>query len=451
MKILLAGAAALALLTPGLAAAQTASPAVQSAIDARARALEPKLLAWRRDIHQHPELGNRETRTAKLVADHLRGLGLTVRTGVAGTGVVATLKGGRPGPIVALRADMDALPVKEEVALPFASQATGTYQGRSVPVMHACGHDAHVAILMATAELLAGMKDQLNGEVRFIFQPAEEGPSDFEPDGKRFWGAKMMVDQGAMQGVDAVFGLHVFSRIPAGRIVWRPGPTLASSDLLKITVEGKQTHGAAPWAGVDPIVVGSQIVMGLQTIASRQVEVTKQPSIVTIGQFNGGSRNNIIPDRVEMTGTIRAFDEGMQADIHERVRRTAVNIAEAAGAKATVEIVRQYPVTINNEDLTTRMAPTLQRVAGAPDAPGAGWALQDKITGAEDFSFFDREAPGLYIVLGVTPPDQMKDAAANHSPRFFVHEPALVQGVRAMANLTVDYMAAPPPTRRAAR
>jgi amidohydrolase len=220
--LLLAGAAVLAVATS--AAAQTAPAATHAAIDARARALEPKLLAWRRDIHQHPELGNRETRTAKLVADHLRGLGLTVRTGVAGTGVVATLKGGRPGATVALRADMDALPVREEVALPFASQATGTYQGRSVPVMHACGHDAHVAILMATAELLAGMKDQLAGEVRFIFQPAEEGPSDFEPDGKRFWGAKMMVDQGAMQGVDAVFGLHVFSRIPAGRIVWRPGP-----------------------------------------------------------------------------------------------------------------------------------------------------------------------------------------------------------------------------------
>ena len=448
--LLLAGAAALAIALPAAAAAQ-APAAVHAAIDARARALEPKLLAWRRDIHQHPELGNRETRTAKLVADHLRKLGMTVRTGVAGTGVVGVLKGGKPGPTVALRADMDALPVKEEVALPFASKATGEYQGRTVPVMHACGHDAHVAIMLATAELLAGMKSDLAGEVRFIFQPAEEGPSDFEPDGKRFWGAKMMVDQGVMQGVDAVFGLHVFSRIPAGRIVWRPGPTLASSDLLKITVEGKQTHGAAPWAGVDPIVVGSQIVLGLQTIASRQVEVTKQPSIVTIGQFNGGARNNIIPDRVEMTGTVRAFDEAMQADIHERIRRTAVNIAESAGATAKVEIVRQYPVTINNESLTERMDPTLKRVAGAQNAPGGGWALQDKITGAEDFSFFDREAEGLYIVLGVTPPDQVATAAANHSPRFFVHEPALVQGVRALANLTVDYQSAPQRTRTAAR
>ena len=433
-KRMLAAGLALGVLAAGQAGAQP----LQAEIDRRAKALEPKLLAWRRDIHQHPELGNMETRTAKLVADHLRKLGMTVKTGVAGTGVVATLKGGRPGPTVALRADMDALPVKEEVALPFASQATGTYQGRTVPVMHACGHDAHVAILLATAELLAGMKNQLAGEVRFIFQPAEEGPSDFEPDGKRFWGAKQMVDEGVMQGVDAVFGMHVFARTEAGKLIWRPGPQLASSDLLKITVEGKQTHGAAPWAGVDPIVVGSQIVLGLQTIASRQVEVTKQPSIVTIGQFNGGARNNIIPDRVEMTGTIRAFDEAMQKDIHERIRRTATNIAESAGATATVEIVTQYPVTINNEALTERMAPTLKRVAGE-----GGWGVADKITGAEDFSFFDREAPGFYFVLGVTPPDQMSGAAANHSPRFFVHEPALVQGVRALANLAVDYMAQP--------
>jgi amidohydrolase len=296
-RVVLAAGLAAGLLAGGQASAQSApaGAGLQAEIDRRARALEPKLLAWRRDIHQHPELGNTETRTAGLVAAHLRSLGLTVKTGVAKTGVVATLKGGRPGPTVALRADMDGLPVKEEVALPFASRATGTYQGRTVPVMHACGHDAHVAILLATAELLAGMKDQLSGEVRFIFQPAEEGPSDFEPDGKRFWGAKQMVDEGVMQGVDAVFGLHVFSRLPAGRLVWRPGPTLASSDLLKITVEGKQTHGAAPWAGIDPIVVGSQIVLGLQTIASRQVEVTKQPSIVTIGQFNGGAATTSYP------------------------------------------------------------------------------------------------------------------------------------------------------------
>ncbi len=262
-KRVLAAGAALAIGVPGAAAAQAARPsAFGTQIEARAKQIEPKLIAWRRDVHQHPELGNVERRTSAMVADHLRKLGMQVQTGVAGTGVVGVLKGGRPGPTVALRADMDGLPVKEEVDLPFASKATGTYQGRTVPVMHACGHDAHVAILMATAEVLAGMKDQLGGTVKFVFQPAEEGPSDFEPDGKRFWGAKLMVDQGVMKDVDAVFGLHVFSRVPVGKIVWRPGPTLASSDLLKIIVEGRQTHGAAPWAGIDPIVVGSQIVLG---------------------------------------------------------------------------------------------------------------------------------------------------------------------------------------------
>jgi amidohydrolase len=448
--LLLAGAAALAVLTPALGAAQTAPAATHAAIDARARALEPKLLAWRRDIHQHPELGNRETRTAKLVADHLRALGLEVTTGVAGTGVVGVLKGARPGPTVALRADMDALPVQENNDLPFRSRATSTYEGKTVPVMHACGHDTHVAMLMATAELLAGMKAELPGTVKFVFQPAEEG-SDITPPGRQHSGARQMVAEGVMKDVDAVFGMHVFANVPAGRIAWRPGPTLASSDLLKITVEGRQTHGARPWGGVDPIVVGSQIVLGLQTIASRQVEVTKEPSIITIGQFQGGVRNNIIPDRVQLTGTIRTFDEGMQADIHDRIRRTAENIAEAAGAKATVEIVRQYPVTVNSADLTARMEPTLKRVAGAKDQAGAGWAINDKVTGSEDFSFYDREAPGLFLILGVTPPDQLRTAASNHSPQFMVHEPALVQGVRSMANLTVDYLAEGAQQRRAAR
>ena len=455
--MLLAAATLIAATLPGLALAQTAAPGAQAAVDARARALEPKLLAWRRDIHQHPELGNRETRTAKLVADHLRKLGFEVHTGVAGTGVVGVLKGGRPGSTVALRADMDALPVEEKNDLPFRSRATGTYEGKTVPVMHACGHDAHVAMLMTTAELLAGMKAELPGTVKFIFQPAEEGPSDFTPDGKRFWGARLMVAEGVMRAgrfgpkVDAVFGLHVFANVPAGRIAWRPGPTLASSDLLKITVEGRQTHGARPWGGIDPIVVGSQIVLGLQTIASRQVEVTKEPSIITIGQFNGGVRNNIIPDQVVLTGTVRAFDEGMQADIHQRIKRTAENIAESAGAKATVEIVRQYPVTINSADLAARMEPTLKRVAGDKDQAGAGWAINDKVTGAEDFSFFDREAPGLFLILGVTPPDQMATAASNHSPQFMVHEPALLQGVRVMSNLTLDYLSGAQQTRQAAR
>lgn len=413
--------------------------------DAKAAALTPKLIVWRRDIHQHPELGNGEVRTAKLVADHLKALGFEVKTGVAGTGVVGVLKGGRPGPTVALRADMDALPVKEENDLPFRSTATGTYQGRSVGIMHACGHDTHVAILMATAEVLAGMKDRLPGTVKLIFQPAEEGPGDFEPDGKRFWGARQMVAEGVMDGgpglgpkVDAIFGLHVFGRMPSGTLAWRPGPAMASSDVLNIEVKGKQTHGASPWAGIDPIVVGSQIVLGLQTIESRQVEVTKEPSIVTVGQFHAGVRNNIIPDSARLQGTIRAFDKGMQDDIHSRIERTAVNIAESAGATAEVNIVRQYPLTANDPALTARMEPTLKRVAGE-----GRWRIADKQTGAEDFSFYGDKGPALFIYLGVTPEKDMATAAANHSPLFFADESALPLGVRALTQLTLDYMAGP--------
>jgi amidohydrolase len=437
LRGLKAGAAAVALGSALLAGGAQAQSSLAADIDARAQAIEPKLIAWRRDLHQHPELGNMEMRTAKIAADHLRKLGYEVKTGVAGTGVVGVLKGGRPGPVVALRADMDALPVKEDNDLPFRSKATGTYQGKTVPIMHACGHDTHVAILMAAAEILAGMKDRLPGTVKIIFQPAEEGPSDFEPDGKRVWGAKLMVDQGVMEGpkVDAIFGLHVFAGAPSGTIGWRPGPVMASSDLLRINVQGRQTHGARPWAGVDPIVVGSQIVMGLQTIQSRQVEVTKEPSIVTIGSFNAGVRNNIIPDRAEMQGTVRTFDAGMQDDIHKRIERTATMIAESAGAKAEVQIIKQYPPTANDPALTERMAPTLKRVAGE-----GRWAISDKVTGAEDFAFYGEKAPALFVFLGVTPPDQVKTAAANHSPLFFADEAALPTGVRALAHLTLDYM-----------
>jgi len=332
------------------------------------------------------------------------------------------------------------------VDLPFASKATGTYQGNTVPVMHACGHDAHTAMLMAAAEVLAGMKAQLAGTVVFLFQPSEEGSSLFEADGKRFWGARQMIAEGAMDSpkVDAVFGLHVVAKRRAGDLAWRSGPAMASSDVFSIKVNGRQTHGAQPWNGVDPIVVGSQIVLGLQTIAARQVDVTKEPSIVTVGQFHAGVRNNIIPDRAEMAGTIRTFDEGMQADIHQRITRTATSIAESAGGTAEVGIVKQYGPTINDPALTARMAPTLMRVAG----PGRFDANTAKWTASEDFSFYQKRAPGLFLYLGITPPGQEATAAANHSPRFFVDESALVTGVRALANLAVDYMSQPPSTGR---
>ena len=428
------GVAVSAALWAGAAQAQAIRPAE---VDAAAKAVEAKTVAWRRDFHEHPELGNTERRTAGVVAEHLRRLGYEVRTGVAGTGVVATLKGGRPGRTVALRADMDALPVKEESGLPFASKATGTYQGRTVDVMHACGHDAHTAMLMAAAEVLAGMRARLPGTVWLIFQPAEEGPSDFEPDGTRKWGAALMLDQGAMADPkpDAVFGLHVFSRQPAGKLLWRSGPQMASSDVLKIRIEGRPTHGAQPWQGIDPIVVGSQVVMGLQTIASRQMAVVKEPSIVTIGQFHGGQRYNIIPQTVLMEGTIRAFDDAMQDDLHARVKRTAENIAEASGATAAVEIFRNYPVTVNDPALTERMSPTLRRVGGE-----GGWGLADKNTGAEDFSFLGRTAPGLFVFLGVTPPDKLETAAGNHAPGFTIDEAALPVGVRALSHLAVDFL-----------
>ncbi|MGE8687963.1 MAG: amidohydrolase [Achromobacter sp.] len=438
------------LLMAGPAAAQSApgtqgplvpapNPALAAQIDERARAIEDKLIAWRRDIHQHPELGNQETRTAKLVADHLRALGMDVKTGVAGTGVVAVLKGGKPGPVVALRADMDALPVKEQVDVPFASKAKGTYLGKEVDVMHACGHDAHTAILMATAEVLAGMKDELPGSVKFIFQPAEESPADFEPDGKKIWGAKMMVQEGVLDNpkVDAIFGLHVSSAYPSGKLSWRSGPAMAAADQFWIDVTGKQTHGARPWSGIDPIVVGSQIILGLQTIPSRQINSMLEPAVITVGAIHGGNRMNIVPDSVAMTGTIRTYDEGMKKDIHQRIARTADMIAQSAGAKADVRVVELYNATVNNPELTEKMGATLRRVAG-----DGNYGLQPKSTASEDFSFYQEKVPGMFFYLGVTPKGTDVDKAApNHSPRFYVDEPGLLNGVRALSNLAVDYMA----------
>ena len=424
--------AALAATLPAFAIAQSD---LDKRIDAAARAAEPKVIEWRRDFHQNPELSNRETRTAKVVAEHLRSLGIEVKTGVAHTGVVGILKGGKPGPVVALRADMDALPVTEEVDVPFKSKARGEYNGQEVGVMHACGHDSHVAIMMGVAQILAGMQKELAGTVKFIFQPAEEGA----PAGEK-GGASLMVEEGVLDNPkpDVIFGLHVISGIPSGTVTYRAGPLMASADWVYITVKGKQTHGAWPWMGIDPIITGSQIVMGLQNIVSRQIDVSKEPAVVTIATFHGGARKNIIPDSAELAGTIRTFDDGMQEDIHARIKHVAQNIAEANGATAEVKIEKAVPVTSNDEKLTERMVPTLKRVVGEDKV-----RPQTRVMVAEDFSYFQKKVPGLFIFLGVTPPDQdMKAAAPNHSPRYYIDEPALVNGVKALTGLTLDYMAA---------
>jgi len=418
-------------------AAGAQTPARTAAPDPTRRIAQvmPKVVAWRRDVHQHPELGNREFRTARLVAAHLRSLGMDVDTGVAHTGVVGLLRGGRPGPTVALRADMDALPVTEQVDLPFASKVRTTYNGQEVGVMHACGHDNHVAILMGVAEVLAGMRNELAGSVKFIFQPAEEGA----PEGEE-GGAELMLKEGAFNAPapEVIFGLHVWPDT-VGRITYRPGGIMAASDGLRIVVHGKQTHGAVPWGGVDPIVVSAQIINALQTIPSRQMDVTAAPSIVTIGQITGGVRGNIIPDSVVMVGTIRTLDTAHQKDIHERIRRTAQKVAEAAGARADVRISLGYPVTHNDPALTARMAPTLKRVARDGKA-----AVMAPVMGAEDFSFFQQRVPGLYFFLGVTPDGvDPATAAKNHSPHFFADERALPVGVRALTQLALDYLAAP--------
>ena len=403
-------------------------------IDQAAAALEPDVIAWRRDLHQHPELGNREFRTAGVVEAHLRRLGLDeVRSGVAHTGVVGLLKGALPGPTVALRADMDGLPVTEQVDLPFASKVRATWNGEEVGVMHACGHDCHVAILMGVAQILAGLRGQLRGNVKFIFQPAEEMPPEGE-DG----GAKMMIAEGALENPvpQAIFGLHVSSRLPAGTIGYRPGPTMASSDKLKITVHGRQTHGAAPWLGVDPIVTAAQVVLGLQTIVSRGLDIAREPAVVTIGAIKGGVRENIIPDSVEMRGTIRAFDEAMRDDIHERVTTLAEAVARGSRAGCTVCIDKNYPVTVNDPALTEVMVPTLERVAGADKV-----LLVPKVTGSEDFSYFQRLVPGLFYFVGVTAEgiDPAK-APSNHSPHFAVDERGLELGLRTLTHLACDYL-----------
>ncbi len=400
--------------------------------------LEPKVVAWRRDFHQNPELGNREVRTAAIVAAHLRKLGLdAVHEKVAHTGVVGVLKGGKPGPVVALRADMDALPVTEEVDVPFKSAVRAEWSGQSCGVMHACGHDAHTAILMGIAEALAEMREHIPGTVKFIFQPAEETP----PPGEN-GGAKMMVEEGCMKNpdVEAIFGLHVVSNQSTGTIGYRSGPLMASADYFRVFVRGTQTHAAYPWLGVDPIVVGSQIVLGLQTIVSRRLDITREPSVVTVGVFQGGVRNNIIPDEVKLEGTIRTFDEEHRTEIQDYVKQISEMIAAAGGASAHVHIKTGYDVTVNDPALTEWSVPTLGRIAGE-DRVG----VTSKACGSEDFSVYQKQVPGFFYFMGCTPPDRnLATTPSNHSPRFYVDESCLKLGVKTLGGLALDWLAANP-------
>lgn len=420
------------LLLCGCAAAVPAQT-VPSGVEASIAAVETRVIAWRRDIHEHPELSNREFRTAAVVAEHLRALDLDeVRTGVAHTGVVGILRGGRPGPVVALRADMDALPVREQTGLPFASTATGEYNGEQVPVMHACGHDTHVAMLMGAAEVLAAHREQLAGTVVFLFQPAEEGP----PAGER-GGAALMIEEGVLDGPhapEAILGLHAWPA-ESGTLNYRSGGFMAAADNLEITITGKQTHGSAPWAGVDPVHVAGQVMVALQAIPGRQLDITRGPAVITIGSIHGGVRGNIIPDDVRMAGTIRTFDPGVREELHARLRRTVHGIADAAGASAEIVIDPYAPVTTNHPQLLRQMLPALQWAAGSDKVREHG-----PITGAEDFSLFQQRIPGLYLMLGVNEPGMPAgQAAPNHSPMFNAWEGALVTGVRAFVGFVFAY------------
>lgn len=412
------------------------SNALRPEVAKKAANIEQKVIAWRRDFHEHPELGNSEIRTSGIVAAHLQSLGITVISGIAKTGVVGILKGGKPGPVVALRADMDGLPVTERVDLPFASKGTTTYNGQQVGVMHACGHDSHVAILMGVAEVLASMRKDIQGTVKFIFQPAEEGV----PAGEE-GGAELMVKEGVLENpkVDVIFGLHINSQTEVGDITYRPGGTMAAVNDLKITITGKQAHGAYPWSSVDPVVVAAQIITSLQTIVSRNLNLTQNAGVVTIGAVNGGIRSNIIPEKVELLGTIRNFSKEDEAMFIDRVKTIAIKTAEAGGATAEVLIPysTHYPVTYNDVALTEKMLPSLRASAGA-----AHVKLRPPVTGAEDFSFFQEKVPGLFIFLGGMPKgqDPLK-APSHHTPDFFIDESGFVLGVKAMVNLTLDYMA----------
>jgi amidohydrolase len=417
------------LLASGSAAAATPD------IDALAKPVDAKVLAWRRDIHQHPELGNREFRTAKLVADELRSLGLDVKTGVAHTGVVAILRGGRPGPRIAIRADMDALPVTEHNELPFASKETAVFRGETVGVMHACGHDSHTAMLMGVAQALASIKADMPGEVMFIFQPAEEGVPDGETGG-----ASGMLAEGLFRDFkpEAVFGLHVVSSLNAGQLGYRSGPFMAASDRFHIVVKGTQTHGARPWSGIDPIVTAADLIVTAQNIVSRRLDISKQPAVLSFGAIKGGIRYNIIPDSVDLIGTIRTFDPGMRQQIFDDLKSVSENVATANGATVVTEIpdTAGNPVAVNDPALTARSLPSLQHVAGANNV-----VETPANTVSEDFAYFANQVPGFYFFVGATPVGQdAATAPSNHSPKFFLDEGALPVGTRAMLQVTLDYL-----------
>jgi amidohydrolase len=398
-----------------------------------AQDIENQCIEWRRDLHEHPELGNRETRTAKIIASHLRSLGMEVQEGVAKTGVVGLLKGGKPGPVIGLRADMDALPVTERVALPFASKVTAPYNGQSVGVMHACGHDTHVAMLLSTATILSQMKKELAGTVKFIFQPSEEGP----PQGEE-GGAALMIKEGVLENpkVDVMFGLHINAQTPVGQIKYREEGMMAAADWFTIKIKGRQSHGAQPWLGIDPVVIGAQIITGLQTIVSRQSELTKYPVVISTTIFKGGVRENIISEEVTLGGTIRTLDKNMQKDVWDRIKRTAGLIAEASGATAEVSFESKTLVTYNNPKLTRQVLPSLQRAAGTTNV-----VEMNPVMGAEDFSYFADKVPAVFLYIGGMPAGKEQAAtAAHHTPDFYVDESGMQTGIKALCFMVLDYL-----------
>ena len=418
-----------------LASLSNISLATDANVESHAINVDAKVLAWRRDIHQFPELGNREFRTSKLVAEHLKKLGMTVKTGMAHTGVVAILKGDKPGPRIAIRADMDALPVTERNALPFASKQTTEFRGEKVGVMHACGHDSHTAMLMGVAEAMVAMKKDLKGEVMFIFQPAEEGPPDGETGG-----ASAMLAEGLFKDYkpEAIFGLHVWSALNAGQVGYRSGPAMAASDRFRIVVKGRQTHGSRPWGGVDPIVAAANIVTTAQSIVSRRMDISRLPVVVSFGAIKGGIRYNIIPDEVELIGTIRTFDEGMRQKVFAELKSIAEHVAAAHGATVVNEVpdTKGNPATVNDPDLTARSLPSLITVAGADNVVNMSLVM-----GAEDFSYYAKEVPGFFFFVGATPLGQdASTAPSNHSPEFFLDEAALKVGTRSLLQVALDYL-----------